>query len=214
MDTGQRPWGDWRLFSPRKLVGVSDGGLLTPCSDRANVLTGICSVRDLRGMADVVQPQLARFEDEDEAHNEVWYGLNKSKEASLPISDRRISRLTWGLLGLLDANSIAERRRQNFAMLAAQLRAWGLLPDQQPLYVPFGYPVRLPPGQRATVRAYLHERRIFPAVHWTELPSPANEFPSEHGLADELLTLPCDQRYGEAEMNRLAETFLDAMRRA
>ena len=112
METGQPPWGDWRLLSPRKLVGVADGGLLTSCSDRAKAQTGICSVRDVRGMADLVRPQLARFEDEDEAQNEFWHSLYKAQEALFPISNQRVSRLTWALLGLLDANSIAEQRHE------------------------------------------------------------------------------------------------------
>lgn len=213
METGQPAWGDWRLFSPRKLVGVADGGLLVPCSDKARGQTGIRSVRDDRGMMDIVKPQLARFEDEDEAHNEVWHGLYRAKEASFPISNQRVSRLTWALLGLLDAESIAERRRRNFAELASRLGAWAYLTDQFPPFVPFGFPVRLPPERRAAVQGYLHQQKIFSAVHWANPPSPASEFPAEHRLAAKLLTLPCDQRYGEAEMCRVAEAFVNAVGR-
>ena len=77
-------------------------------------------------------------------------------------------------------------------------------------FVPFGYPVRSPP-RRERFKGYSHQRRIFAAVHWARLASPADEFPAEHRLAGELLTLPCDQRYGEAEMCRVAEVFLDAV---
>jgi hypothetical protein len=52
---------------------------------------------------------------------------------------------------------------------------------------------------------------VFPAVHWANLPSPAGKFPDEHALASTLLTLPCDQRYGTAEMEQLATFFLQAL---
>ena len=37
------------------------------------------------------------------------------------------------------------------------------------------------------------------------LPVPRAEFPGEHALAAELVTLPCDYRYGEQDMRRVAE---------
>jgi dTDP-4-amino-4,6-dideoxygalactose transaminase len=211
LDTGRPPWGDWRLFSPRKLVGVPDGGLLVPASAKAAAVLPAASVRDGLDAVELARPQLARFEDEEEgAHNQVWHQLNQTKEAALPISNRRISRLGWAILGLLDANAIADRRRRNFATLAALLPQWAFLPEQRPRFVPLGFPVRLAPEQRARVRDHLNRQRVFAAVHWPNLPSPADEFPAEHALSDSLLTLPCDQRYGDAEMHHVAETFLDA----
>jgi len=35
LDTSVTPWGDWRLFSPRKLLGVPEGGLLAAVSGQA-----------------------------------------------------------------------------------------------------------------------------------------------------------------------------------
>jgi hypothetical protein len=52
--------------------------------------------------------------------------------------------------------------------------------------------------------------RIFCARHWADLPSPAADFPAEHELSRRLITLPCDHRYGEAEMARVADVFLGA----
>lgn len=213
IDTGRPPWGDWRLFSPRKVVGVPDGGILVPCSARAAALELAGSVRSDFAAVELATPQLARFEDEGEVHNDRWYGLNLAKESSLAISGRRISRLAWAVLGLLDADAIARKRRENFARLASRLAEWAFLPEACPEFVPLGFPVRLPPGQRLQVQEHLYRHRVFPAVHWAELASPPREFPDEHSLASTLLTLPCDHRYGGAEMDRVANLFLQTVGR-
>jgi dTDP-4-amino-4,6-dideoxygalactose transaminase len=210
LDTGRPPWGDWRLFSPRKLVGVPDGGLLVPCNARAAAVSPAASVRADLDAVELARPQLARFEDDEAAHNQAWHMMNQAKEAALSISNRRISRLGWAILGLLDAEAIAKKRRRNFAILASRLSDRAFLQVTQPPFVPLGFPVRLPPERRAQVRERLNRRRVFAAIHWTELPSPVDQFPAEHALSESLLTLPCDQRYGDADMQHVAENFLDA----
>jgi hypothetical protein len=43
------------------------------------------------------------------------------------------------------------------------------------------------------------------------LPSDPQQHAHEHGLAGELLTLPCDYRYGEPEMKRIAEAVRECL---
>jgi hypothetical protein len=212
IDTGTAAWGDWRLFSPRKVIGVPDGGLLVARSAKARAVILPDSMPDGIEAAECAAPQLARYEDEAETHNDVWFALNRAKEQAMPLSGRRVSRLTWALLGLLEPEPIADARRGNYDVLAARLADWAFLKDVRPPYVPLGFPVRLPPGARQRVQQHLYRQRVFPAVHWDNLPSPAAEFPNEHALSGALLTLPCDQRYGAAEMERVAALFLDVMR--
>ena len=159
---------------------------------------------------DLAIPQLMRFEDPDESHNDIWFQLNRAKEDGLSISSRRISRLAWAILGLLDADTIARRRRRNFRHLASRLGPWAFLAETSPRFVPVGFPVRLPSDEREKIRQYLYRQRVLPAVHWSNLPSPPHEFAGEHALASTLLTLPCDQRYGAPEMERVADLFIKA----
>ncbi len=67
-------------------------------------------------------------------------------------------------------------------------------------------------AQPGLLREHLLRERIFPAIHWERLPSPAADFPAEHELAASVLTLPCDQRYSGEHMERVAAVFEDAMR--
>lgn len=212
IDTGQPAWGDWRLFSPRKLVGVPDGGLLVACSVRAETFVPSASVSpDFAEAVTWAMPQLSRFEDRDELSNEIWHTLNQAKEAALTVSASRISRLSWELLGLFDVDTIGVARRRNFEVLAALLPELALLKEASPSFVPLGFPVCIPAGRRTPVREVLHRHRIFPSVHWEGLRSPAATFAREHTLADQLLTLPCDHRYGPADMERVAIVLREAL---
>ncbi len=159
IDTGQPAWGDWRLFSPRKVVGVPDGGILVPCSARAAAVSPTEAVHGDLDAVDLGQPQLARFEDQEEVHNEVWHALNQAKEERLVISNRRISRLAWAILGLLDADAIARKRRRNFEILASRLATWAFLREVLPCI----RSVRLP-GPAATREARTDMGKPLPAA--------------------------------------------------
>ena len=77
------------------------------------------------------------------------------------------------------------------------------LPDGS---VPLGYVIRL--KNRDTVKEKLAANRIFAPIHWS-LPQEVDRkrFPDSKMLADSLLTLPIDQRYGPDEMNYIADTL-------
>lgn len=70
--------------------------------------------------------------------------------------------------------------------------------------VTLGYANRL--KNRDVVIDKLAAHRIFAPVHWL-LPDEVdrNKFPESAKLADSLLTLPIDQRYGPDEMNYIAD---------
>jgi dTDP-4-amino-4,6-dideoxygalactose transaminase len=206
-DTGEAQWGHWCLRSPRKLVGVPDGGFLVPADD----ILGAQRSLPQPGV-DTSEAAWMRFEDEDEHANALWHGVNQSREAAEQAAPRRMSRLSREVLSRLPIAPIAERRRINFRVLAGKLEEIMFLPEKQPSYVPLGFPVRLQRDLRTRVRNELIANGIFPALHWIDLPSPA-AFTTAHTLASELLTLPCDQRYGSVQMERVARIVMEALSR-
>lgn len=203
-------WGDWRLFSARKVVGVPDGGFIVPVSARAVAMAGdFAPVRpDIDRVVAAATPALARFEDERETDNASWSASNRRREGGETISGCGISLLSWSLLGGLEAAPDARRRRSNFAVLAERLRDVDCALDRDPFYVPFGFPVQVPASSRQGLLEQLFRQRIYPATHWNDLPSPSSHFGPEHELSRRLLTLPCDQRYDEADMHRVADAVL------
>jgi hypothetical protein len=206
-DTGAPQWGRWCLRSPRKLVGVPDGGFLCPAA-------GIQDAERSVAAADLSPYQAAclRFEDEHEQANASWHAANQRREAAECVARRRMSRLSRELLRRLPVEPIAARRRANFRILAGTLDKLMFPPVRQASFVPFGFPVRVARELRFGLCANLAAKGIFPAIHWSDLPSPPT-FGAAHGLASELLTLPCDQRYEPDAMLRMADIVREAVER-
>ncbi len=200
LDPGE-PWGDWLLYSPRKVVGVPDGGILV---GRRKALPTLAAtpVTDLAFML----PALERYEDVDESANDRWYATYVRAERAVPFEAHAMSRLATAILDGIDRDADARTRRDNYAALHARLARWALFADARVGFAPLGFPLVVPAA--TGLSAALAERRIFAARHWPTLPSPPHAFPAEHRLSEQLLTLPCDDRYGPQDMQRVADAVV------
>src|SRR5207244_10591566 len=123
--------------------------------------------------------------------------------AAMGIVLQRMSRLSLELLKVLDVRADRVARCSNYRVLYERLHEWAFFPDADHSYAPLGFPIRV--KSAAALSKRLSQKRIFAARHWAKLPSDASTFAFEHRLGQELLTLPCDYRYGEAEMHRVAD---------
>jgi hypothetical protein len=120
---------------------------------------------------------------------------------------RPISALSQAVVDAVDAPSLLRRRRRNAEILLSLVGEEALFNAHRLLAgAPSGVPVLTRDG--AGVAERMAQARIFCARHWAELPSAAADFPAEHELSRRLLTLPCDHRYHDDDMARVAETFL------
>jgi len=101
-------------------------------------------------------------------------------------------------------------RRRNYAMLHERLSSTNRLRVDFALGVdaaPFCYPF-LPP--RPSLHRLLWEREIYVPRLWHEVEArDVAGFAWERDLASRLLPLPVDQRYGPAEMDRVADAVLE-----
>ena len=204
LDGAVNAWGDWLLYSPRKLFGAPDGGILVARRKPLPTITTSAPTDFSFAL-----PSLARFDDIEETDNKRWYKDYVRAEAAMTIGTQRISRLSLVVLEGSDAQADSVTRRQNYQLLHRRLRQWAFFPEPEVSYAPSGFPVRV--KSAATLSRRLSDFRIFAARHWQVLPSDRQAFPEEHRLADELLTLPCDYRYGEREMQRVSDAMLEAM---
>lgn len=202
LSTNVPQWGHWRLFSPRKLVGVADGGFIIPRNGKQpQIFVRSASIDSvvLRWSA-----ALLRFEDREEEFNSLWHNRNQDNERSMKVEDKKISNLSYGLLSQFDVDRIIRQRKTNYHALYSALSHVSLLKDSEPVYAPFGFPIRVAARIRDKLIEHLIYNHIFPAVHWRDLVAPAFDFEFEHQLSKEILTLPCDQRYGLEEMSYIA----------
>lgn len=198
-------WGDYMLFSPRKLVGLADGGYFV--ADQVQTIQFELSHPDSHEL-NRWQASLLRYS--DALNSDLWHPINQTKEKNMSVGRMRMSRLGHELIHQINVEKMIEKRQENFAQLHASLGHLSFL-ELSDDYCPFGFVVRLNPQTREHVRHILIEHQIFPAIHWENLPSSEDEFPEAHQLSKELLTLPCDQRYDVADMDYITDVVYQAL---
>jgi dTDP-4-amino-4,6-dideoxygalactose transaminase len=111
----------------------------------------------------------------------------------------------------VDYSTIAKRRRDNYRALSERLGEYAIFRGIEPDVVPLGFPVRL--ANRDEVRQALFDHQIYPPVHWLIEGVTPPEYKDSHRLACQIMTLPCDQRYGPEDMETIAELFLQSSKR-
>lgn len=106
----------------------------------------------------------------------------------------------------LDIEFMKNRRRKNAAMIQKELGELCLFrtleEDDFPLFVP----ILVPDGKRDELRRYLIRNEIYCPVHW-----PVSEYhkldKKTRAIYDDELSLVCDQRYDEKDMERMIDTI-------
>jgi hypothetical protein len=205
LDAGPGVDAEWRLYSPRKLLNVADGGLIVGRTDAATPQpTGVADAEALWAA-----PRL-RARNPHGAEDGSWHAANQAKERSMRVSAAAMTPQSLALLRQTAIGAVSSVRLANWSHLDQALRSWSALP-RTPTAPPLGYVLDLPPPTRDRVLSGLHGRRIFAAVHWPEPLGAAESFPREAEWGRRLLTLPCDHRYGEVEMDRIASAVLELL---
>lgn len=201
---------DFVVFSPRKFVGVPDGGILAldrklefPCVE----LSPPPAAWWLKAFyAGVLRREFDLYGGE-----RYWFELFQETEPAGPIGVYAMSELTEMLLQhSFDYAAIARQRRDNYAFLAQELADVALFPNLAADVVPLGFPIRV--RGRNKLRQALFDHQIYPAVHWPIQGVVPDRFGDSHKLADEIMTLPCDHRYGQQDMERMVGIILEELR--
>lgn len=202
------PWcGGYVLYSPRKLLGVADGGVLV-APDAKAILPLPTATADAEALW---RAPLLRHADPEGADNATWYAANRAKEAAMDAGPAAITGRSLSILATTPLAELADARLSNWRALNLRLERWSALPPtgEAP---PLGYVLRLPAAVRASLLKALYAERIFAAVHWPAIAAPTAAFPREADWTRELVTLPCDHRYGAAEMTRVADLVVKHLR--
>lgn len=106
----------------------------------------------------------------------------------------------------LDVEAIKTKRRANAEVLRSAFPNWLIFPTLAPTDTPMFVPVLVPDGKRDALRRYLINHEIYCPIHW-----PVSEYHklderTAHIYENEL-SLVCDQRYTEEDMNRMVDTI-------
>ena len=196
--TSAAPWGTWQLYSPRKLLGVPDGGLLVSPQFLSGPEPIPGHIRE-----PIAEPELMRFEDQDETNNAAWYSAYRAREAALTPEALPASLLTRSLLKRIAIGPLVELRKRNHALISTKLSSLAAWQTATNSIAPFGFVIKV--DDAGALSARLAAERLFCARHWATLPSDPKLFEREHALSQRLLTLPCDHRCNEVDIERLVE---------
>lgn len=197
------PEGVPTLYSPRKFMGVPDGGWLLngPAALQPPAAT------HSKGRFGAL---LGRLEDGPEP----WYGSYVEVERGIREEGMQgMSSLTARLLRGVDYAAIAARRQANLGCLhtafAKANRYEIALHDG---LAPMCYPLLLGSAAEAErVRGELARQRIYIATYWKDVLEAGGSCEVARQWAECMLPLPIDQRYGEAHMARLIDAVNQAL---
>jgi len=180
------------IYTCRKFFGVADGAFLYTDAKLDRELPQDESFDRMRFVLGRFERTASEFYAEASANNRFF--------ETEPI--KRMSKLTENLLHAIDYAAVKRRRTENYAYLADKLDGCNRL-KLRPIEGAFAYPLWLENG--AEVRKQLIEQKIYIPTLWPNVRSELPPDSLEYDMANNILPLPCDQRYGIDEMKRIAE---------
>lgn len=185
------------VYTCRKWFGVADGAYLyTDLSSEAYDRLPV------DGSAKRMEHLLLKYEDENGDYYEAYSGIEESFQFA---EIKRMSPITQNLMCGMDYERIARKRKENYAVLQETFDKINVLPwEQKEGTVPFMYPLYC--EKAAELRKVLRESRCFLPLLWPNVLELESCW--EKQLAENLLLLPCDQRYTQKDMEQLAELII------
>ena len=119
-----------------------------------------------------------------------------------------MSDITLTLLKMaFDYEAIQNQRRINYQALNQKLSQFAIISGLTENITPLGFPIRI--DHRDQIRHALFKKDIYPPIHWTITGIVPDKYSESHQLSQDMMTLPCDQRYSEEDMTYLADTLLE-----
>lgn len=203
---------DFYIGSIRKWFGLPSGGFLaSPNRINKRPIMNHDSLVNLRAEALLTKGKY--METKDEGLKNLF--LNQfSKAEDLLDRDTEpygIDRVSMELINSLDSKDLISKRRDNFNTLHDGLKKINYLQvlfEKLPKSIcPMFYPLLIK-SNRDNIRIKLIQERIYCPIHWPiPIQIKANDFESTLVTYNNILSIPCDQRYGKDDMERIVSVF-------
>lgn len=181
------------IYSCRKFFGVPDGAYLSTAVRLNEELATDVS-------KDRMEHLLGRFE----GNASDYYSTFQQNDGAFHDTELRyMSALTHNLLGAINYESVKEKRNENYKVLADRLDQHNQL-TLRSSDSPFCYPFLCENGMETKRR--LAEEKIYIPTLWPNVLTLDGTLEKEY--AENILPLPCDQRYGADEMKKIIRQLL------
>ena len=182
------------VYSPRKFLGIADGGILS-----TNKYLEINLDKDLsyNRMSHLLKRIDLKAED-----GYLDFSVNDKSLVNNPIKE--MSQLTHSILSSVNFNKIKDVRINNFNYLHKHLKKVNMLDlDLSDECVPMVYAFRI--KEAYELRKKLIESRIYCATYWPNVLNWSSEKENAYNLTQEIIAIPIDQRYNHEHMNKIIE---------
>lgn len=182
------------IYSCRKFFGVPDGGYLATDT-----------VLDEPLEQDVSKDRMGHILGRFEGCASDYYGDFKSNDrrfVELPL--RKMSKLTRNLLRAIDYDAVRQKRNENYNQLEQALGSANLLKLVKP-DGPYCYPFYHEKGIQ--LKRQLAAKGIYVATLWPNVLELEDALARDY--ATNILPLPCDQRYGASDMQRMVKEIFN-----
>lgn len=184
------------LYSCRKFFGVPDGAYLATDALLDEALP-----------VDISKDRMTHILGRYECTGSEYYGaFQANDEGFYSLELRQMSALTQNILRAVDYESVRLRRNANYRVLEEALASRNALQ----LTAPDGaycYPFYCQNG--AALRKQLAAQKIYVPTLWPNVTDIGNAL--ERDYAENILPLPCDQRYSEQDMQHLVKVLLSLL---
>lgn len=186
------------IYSCRKYFGVPDGAYLFTDAVLSEPLENDISMYRMQHL-------LGRLEGKSASD---YYADFKSNEAIFTnLELRSMSKLTHTLLSAIDYDIAKRQREENYAFLADCLGKKNVLKVEPPPG-PLAYPFYCENGM--TLKRRLAELGIYVPSFWLNASIPQKTV--ENRLGENILPLPCDQRYELNHMKCVCQKIIELMK--
>ena len=206
--------GNYSIISLRKWFGIPDGGVAISNDDSFDKkliikepFNGFVNLR--LKFAILKDFYLNEIINKKESFREIY---EKAEDLANSTIDLNImSNISKAILNLVDFNDIFYTRRKNYNYLLSCIKninkinpLYPILPDE---VCPLGFPIIA--TKRDALREYLTNNNIYCPVHWPLPEGIPKKFFYPYHLSNNILTIPCDQRYSIKDMEIIVRKLKD-----
>ncbi len=184
------------VYSCRKFFGVPDGGYASTEVRLVEALPQDISMNRLRHL-------IGRLE--GKSASDYYADFKANDHAFMEAETASMSLFTHNILRAINYDEVIEKRNNNFHVLSEKLGYINGIDLKVPIG-PYAYPFYCKNGME--IKKRLAEKKIFVATLWPNVLEMDGTI--EKDFAENILPLPCDQRYDEEEMIYVAEELKNA----
>ena len=185
------------VYSCRKFFGVPDGGYVSTDARIDGELATDVSM-------DRMKHVLGRYE--GECANDYYSDFKANDRSFIDLELKSMSSLTHNILRAIDYSAVKSKREENFKILHSALGEKNKLNIRIPTG-PYAYPFYCENGME--IKRQLAQKKIFVATLWPNVLNMTDSL--EKDYAENILPLPCDQRYSAEDMEFIIKTVSELL---